>query len=66
MHESEEMLDLIYRKRPDLEPLFIFNLQFVLSVLALVDEISSSNDVALKATPLDLLMGINVNDFVQR
>jgi len=59
------MLYLIYRKRPYLEPL-IFNLQFVLGVLDLVNEIESLKDEALKSTPLDVLMGVNVIDFVER
>ena len=65
VHESEEMLYLIYSKKPFLEPL-IFNLQFVQSVLAMVTEIQSSKNETLKSTPLDVLRGVNVNDFIKR
>jgi len=65
VHESEEMLYLIYSKKPFLEPL-IFNLQFVQSVLAMVTEIQSSKNETLKSTPLDVLRGVNVNDFIER
>jgi hypothetical protein len=65
VQESEEMLFLIYSKRPYLEPL-IFNLQFVQSVLAMVAEIESSNNESLKSTPLDVLHSLSVNNFVER
>ena len=65
VHESEEMLYLIYSKKPFLEPL-IFNLQFVQSVLAMITEIQSSKNETLKSTPLDVLRGVNVNDFIER
>ena len=65
VQESEEMLFLIYSKRPYLEPL-IFNLQFVQSVLAMITEIKSSKNETLKSTPLDVLHSLSVNNFVER